>query len=409
MNVGLHNKSPHNVSADDRRRHFYLVGSTGSGKTTLLLNMLAQDFAADEGVCLIDPHGDAAEAALALIPSRRAKDLIYIDPASLAFPVAWNPLCGVLPDDRPRVADDVVEAMRAVWSESWGPRLEYQLWHFVYTLLSANSSLIGLSHISTNADFRRECIESVRDPAVLAFWNYWEKLGTRERNEWISPLLNKVGRLVGSPAIRNILGQVESTINLRRALDEQRILIVNLSKGKLGADNAGLLGALLVSGIVQAALSRADIPESKRAPFHLYVDEFQNFSTRTFETALSESRKYGLTICAANQFTSQLPESLRNSILGNVGNVISFRVGADDAPILGKHLDINPKTLQNLSNYEARGRFIVGGRVTEALALETLPPPKAINRRVSAMVNHSRLRFGRDRWKVEREIEKFLS
>jgi hypothetical protein len=273
MNVGKHDDNLWNVSADDRRLHFYLVGSTGSGKTTLLLNMLAQDFMAGEGVCLIDPHGDAAEAALALIPSHRAKDLIYIDPASLAFPVAWNPLCGVLPDDRSTMCDNIVEAMRSIWHENWGPRMEWQLWYFTYTLMCANHSLLGLGHISTNDDFRRKCIRQVNKRSVVDFWKYWEdKKNDRVRPDWISPILNKVGRLRGSDAIANILGQQESTINLRRALDERRIVIVNLSKGKLGADNAGLLGALIVSGIVQAALSRADMPERDRAPFHLYVD-----------------------------------------------------------------------------------------------------------------------------------------
>jgi Type IV secretion-system coupling protein DNA-binding domain len=407
--IGKHNKDLYNVSEDDRRRHFYVVGQTGVGKTSLLVNMIRQDMEAGEGICFIDPHGDAIEEVLKFVPWRRSNDLIYINPADMAFPVAYNSLYNVPPDDRPRVADNIVEAMRSVWWDSWGPRMEWQLVNFVRTLLDASSSLIGLNHISTNAAFREKCIRSVRDPSVLAFWDFWEGLKPNVRQDWIAPILNKVGRLVGSPAVRNILGQSESTIDIRRAMDEKRILLVNLSKGKLGDENAHLLGALLVSGIVQAALSRSDIPESERVPFHLYVDEFQSFSTRTFETALSEARKYALTVCAANQFTSQLPESLRNAVLGNVGNVISFRVGADDPPLLGRHLDIAPQALQDLSNYQARGRFIVGGRVTEAMFLETLPPPKAINRRVSQMVKHSQMRFGRDRKVVEERINKFLS
>ena len=386
----------------------YVIGSTGSGKTTLLLNMIGQDLR-EGGVCVLDPHGDLAQASLGLIPPDRRDDLLWLDPTS-ARPVAYNPLSRVPEDDRPRVADNITSAMRHVWHDSWGPRMEHILVNSLRTLLDADMTLLALPRLLTDDGLRREVTRKVRDPQVRAFWfvefGQWDQ---RFRQEAVSPILNKAGRLLAAPAMRNILAQRRSTLDLRRILDDGRILIISLAKGKLGEENAHLLGALVVSGIVQAALSRADVPESERAPFHIYVDEFQSFATKSFEVALSESRKYGLALCLANQFCSQLPESLQQAVLGNIGNVVAFRVGGDDAPVIGRHIDWQARELQDLSNFHAVGKFLVGGNPTQAMPLETLPPPQPVNHRVAAMVRHSQIRFGRDRKGVEASVEKFLN
>jgi hypothetical protein len=430
MIVGLHDGKPFEVSDADWRRGFYVVGASGSGKTTWLLNAMRQKIEAREGLAFIDPHGDASDQLLTLIPPHRAGDVILIEPAHLARSVPWNPLYNVHPDDHPRVADDIVASMKHVWIDSWGPRMEWVLINFIRTLLERNSTLYRLLHLSTNARLQRKDSKRIADPSVRAFWDTWWSWTPKQRSEALSPVQNKVGRLFGSAAIRNILGQDHSQldihpINLRDAMDKKCIIIVNLSKGKLGEENTHLFGSLLVAGIIYAALSRADVPEDERVPFNLFVDEVENFASTILDTGLSEGRKYKLTICAANQFTAQLDERLRNSIFGNVGNFVSFRVGPDDADILAKQFglhhpvsspdptmhdsavrDFCEKGLHSSQPLIQQAKYAAWAKVLregnpETLRMRALPPPPPTNLRSAQMVDFVRKKFGTDRALVE--------
>jgi hypothetical protein len=433
MILGLHNAEPYGISPEDWTRHNYCVGATRSGKTTLLLNLMAQAIEQGDGLCFLDPHGDAADELLALIPRHRANDLILIDLGYLERAVPWNPLYGVKPDDHARVADDVVSAMRHVWRESWGPRMQWILTNLVRVELVSHGSLWGVFTGSTNDSYLARRVRKSRDPSVRAFWDVWSAWDDRRRDEAMSPVINKLGALFGSDAIRNVLGQDRSKLDinpldLRQAMDNKAIIIVKLAKGRIGEENAHLFGALLVAGIVSAALSRADIPREQRVPFNLFVDEFQSFASTVFDTGLSEGAKYGLTICAANQFTAQLDERLRSSIFGNVGNLVSFRVGSEDAKALagqfGLHNPVqaadftatdNPlhdfcekgfhssMPLVQQPNYHAWARVLRGGN-PEMLQLQTLPPPPPVNPRVERMVEHNRKKYGTRRELVEASL-----
>ena len=287
------------LDPEERGRHLYIVGQTGTGKSTLLLNLIAQDLAAGQGLALLDPHGDLAEAALMHIPRARTNDLVYINPADTERPIGFNPLSGVPHDLRPIVADGVVSAFRHVWPESWGPRLDYILTNAVRALLDVpGATLLMLPRLLIDEAFRVQLVEHhVADPVIRAFWlNEYAGYGDHFRAEAVSPIQNKIGKALIEPRLRNMLAQPKSTITLRRLMDEGAIVICNLSKGRLGEGVAHLLGALLTTAIAQAALSRVDAAPADRRVFHLYADEFQSFATVSFALILSEARKYGLTL-----------------------------------------------------------------------------------------------------------------
>jgi Helicase HerA, central domain len=399
------------IAQDDRRRHLHIIGQTGTGKSTAILNLLSQDLAMGRGVALLDPHGDLAERALTLIPSRRAHQLVYLNPADLERPIGFNPLDRVPEDYQPVVADGVVAAFRHVWPDSWGPRLEYFLLNAVRALLDApGATLLGIPRLFTDEAYRDRITRTVRDPVVRAFW-LTEYAGYDQRflAEANSPILNKIGRVLSAPAIRNIVAQPRSTIDLRRMMDEGRILIVNLSKGAIGEGTAHLLGALITTGFAQAALSRADRPEAERRVFHLYADEFQSFATESFALILSEARKYGLTLTLGHQYLGQLSDQLRQAVLGNTGSFVAFRVGAEDAPLVADHLGLaNPGAVQDLSNFQAYGRFLADNAPTNAIHLRLYEAPQPVNSRTDRLVANSRIRFGRDRRKIEARIGRFF-
>jgi len=408
----LGNRGRHAIglSPEARARHLYIIGKTGTGKSTLLQNLIAQDFITARGCALLDPHGDLAETALSLLPTHRGDHLVYFDPSDLARPIGFNLLAHVPEDHRPLIADGIVSAFRAIWPEFWGPRLEHIFAHAVRTLMDVpNATLLHLPRLLQDDTYRSACLNHVSDPVVRAFWSHeYAAYPPRFREEAIAPVLNKVGRVLMTPAIRNIIAQPKSTINLRFMMDEGRVLIANLSKGALGEGPAHLLGALLVTALAQTALSRRNIPENERRPFYLYVDEFQSFATSGFSLILSEARKYGLNLILAHQYLDQLPDKLRDAVFGNAGSMIAFRTGAQDAPVIASQLDVaTPVQLKDLPNFLAWGSILTDGMPTNAFRLDTFNPPLPQHGRMEHLKRHSRIRFGRDREPIEEHITKF--
>ena len=404
MNIGTDFITGNAVHISDRRRHAYLIGQTGTGKSSLLLEMMVQDILNGEGFALLDPHGDLAEAVLKHIPTNRSHQLRYLNPADTERPVGWNPFSDV--ENPSRAADEIVGAFKSAYSESWGPRLEHFLINAVRLALDLpKSDLLTVHKLFTDDRFRMKVADRSSDPLIRSFWkNEYPSYDKRFLTEAKSPILNKLGRVLSSPDIRNILCQ-RSTIDLRMTMDEGRILICNLSKGSLGEGNAHLLGALLVSGIAQAAMSRKDIPEADRRPFHLYVDEFQNFATESFGTILSEARKYALTLTLAHQFGGQLSDRLRGAVMGNAGSVIALRLGAEDAPLLASHIGLaRPDPLKDLPNFHAYARLINRDVPTSPIHLVLPSPTEPTDDRSAQLIRNSRTRFGRDRATVEAGI-----
>lgn len=400
------------IAPDDRSRHLYAIGQTGVGKSVLLENLISQDLQSGIGVCFIDPHGQTAERIIELIPTRRRKQFIYLNPADLERPLGFNVLYNVLEDRKATVADDTVANMVGIFGASAiGPRSQQVLRNSLRALMdSEGTSLLCIPKLLTDKYYRSTIVEKTKDPFVRAYWvEQFEQYDARKRDDVISPILNKLDAFLSSPVIRNIVSQPVSTFDLRRTMDDGRILIVNLSKGAIGEENAHLLGALIITGIAQAALSRADTPEELRRPFHLYVDEFQNFSTTAFATILSEARKYALTLTIAHQYLAQIPEELRQAALGNVGSMLAFRVGAEDAQAMTRQLGWhNPDELQELPKHQAMGRFLSDGNLGNVTHLKTLPPPPAAHAKAHAYIADSARNFGRPRAQVERRIAAFL-
>ena len=400
-------REPFHLSADDRRRHVYLVGQTGTGKSNTLLDMARQDIQTGEGLAFIDPHGEAAEHLLGFISKKRTQHVVYLNPQDTERPVGFNPLSTVPPARRAAVADDIVSAFRHSFSDSWGPRLEHFLLNACRTILDQPSGdLLGIPLLFLNAKFRERALAYVSDPLTRLFWEEeYPSYSERILVEAHAPIFNKVSRILSSPAVRNVLCQPKSTIDLRSMMDEGCILIINASKGALGEGNAHFLGALIVSSLAQTALSRGE----NRRPFHLYVDEFQNFATDSFGLILSEARKYGLTLTLAHQYLAQLPEGLRQAVFGNCGSFLSFRVGAEDAPIIGKHIGLeNPRELQDLRNFRAIGRFLIGGEPRDAVRLAMNKLPEATPSNAGRVVSWSRNRKASERRVVEARIVRFL-
>lgn len=395
------------IKQKNRRGHIYVVGKTGTGKSTLMLNMLVSDSRQGRGAALIDPHGDLAEEVLQYIPEGRVKDVIYFNPADMEYPIAFNPLEKVHPDFHHLVASGIISVFRKLWPDFWGPRLEHILRHSILTLLEyPDSTLLDLPRLLTDKDFRRVVVACVTHQQVRDFWfNEFEKYSAWLKSEAASPILNKVGQFVTSTPLRNIIGQKENTFDLRKVMDESKILIVNLSKGKIGEDNSAMLGAMLVTKIQLAALSRADLHEVKRKPFYLFVDEFHNFITMSFSGILSETRKYGLNLTLAHQYIEQLDEKIRAAVFGNVGTLISFRVGAEDAKYLAREFYpvFQEVDLVNLPNYQIYLKLLIDGVSSRPFSAVTLPQPERERSYKEKIIAMSRSKYGRPRAEVEKE------
>lgn len=400
------------LSDADRRHHLYVVGKTGSGKTTLLRNLILQDIEAGRGVGVIDPHGDLAADVLEHIPRRRIEDVAYFDPSDEEYPVGLNLLGGVPRGQRHLVASGVVTALRGIWSESWGPRMEYILYATVAALLECdNVSLIGIPRMFTDDGFRAWVVRQVEDPLVRSFWvNEFARYDRKFVQEAVAPIQNKVGQLLMSPLLRNVLGQVRKRMDARSMMDDGRIFIANLCKGKLGADKANLIGALWVSQFELGAMARADVPESERREFHLYVDEFQSFVSDSFAHVLSEARKYGLSLTLAHQYLDQLKPAISDAVMGNVGSMVSFRVGYRDAGALeeafGKTYVAHQFT--SLSNSEVYAKLLIDGKDHDAFLGRTFPPRGEWHGHGATIIQRSREKYSTARSVVEDRIRRWF-
>lgn len=398
------------ILPDDRRRHVYIAGKTGMGKSTLLHRLVSSDIAAGRGIGLIDPHGDLCDAVLASVPAHRTNDVVLFDAGDAEFPLAFNILHCPDPSQRPLVASGVIAAFKKVWADFWGPRMEHILRNALLTLLDVpGTTLLSLQRLLTDKTYRETIVGQVGDAGRRAFWH--SEFGTwhpKLQAEAVSPILNKVGAFTSSPILRNIIGQARSTLDLRAVMDQERVLLCNLSKGRIGEDASALLGAFLVTGLQLAAMSRAAVAEERRKDHYLYVDEFQNYATESFATILSEARKYRLNITIANQFLAQVDEQTRAAVFGNVGSMIVFQLGLDDAEPLAAQLGaaLTPGDLLTLPRYQAYVRLLINGQPSRPFSLRTLPPPVVPDQRRPHIIRRtSRHRYGRPAAKVGQDIE----
>ncbi len=415
--IGLYNfrnqRKKFGIKVDDRRRHIYVVGKTGTGKTTLLRNMMIADIQSGKGVAVLDPHGEFADSLLDYVPEERVNDVIYFDPSDMANPIAFNPMEQVNPEFRHLVASGIMSVFKKIWVDAWSARMEYILNNTLLALLEfPDTTLLGVMRMFSDKEFRKRIVENLQDPVIKAFWrDEFANYGQRLEAEALAAIQNKVGQLVSNPLLRNILGQPRSTLNMREIMDQGKILVVNLSKGKLGEDNSALLGAMIITRFQLAAMSRVDMPERDRRDFFLYVDEFQNFATDSFANILSEARKYGLSLVLAHQYIGQLEAGdntrVRDAIFGNVGTIICFRVGASDAEFLEK--EFMPQFLQNdLVNLDFACvyiRLMIDGMASQPFSANTLPPmqPLLVSHR-DVIISNSRSRYSLPRAVVEKRI-----
>ena len=401
------------IKDHDRQRHVYVVGQTGMGKSTLLLNMLVQDIQKGKGVALIDPHGDLAEQLLEYVPQKRMTDVIYINPVDIDYPVGINLLAGDDTANRHLIASHLVDIFKKIWSDSWGPRLEYILRNTILALLECGGhTLLSIPRLLIDPEFRAVVLGRVQDPVVRTFWQVEYELYPKVfRTETISPIQNKVGQFLSVPVMRNILGQVKNKVDFRSAMDSGRILIVNLAKGRLGEDNTGLLGSLVVSKLFLTAMARSDMPVTNRTPFTVYIDEFQSFASDNFAHTLSEMRKFGLHLVLAHQYLAQLPLQLKSAVFGNVGTIIGFRIGAEDGEYLEKEYfpTFRASDLQSLSAYDIYVKLSIEGKTTDAFSARTLQEPAHQDSHRDAIIQLSRIRYGEDRSVVESRIESWMA
>lgn len=408
------------IKLDDRRRHIYIVGKTGMGKTSLLKNMAIQDIQAGKGIAFVDPHGEAAEELLDFVPSERVNDVIYFNPADVDYPIAFNVMEKVEISRKHLVASGLMGVFKKIWPDVWSARMEYILNNCILALLDyPDSTLLGINRMLADPDYRQRVVDKIEDPVVKFFWvKEFARYTQRYEVEATAAIQNKVGQLISAPLIRNIIGQVKSSIDIRKVMDEGKILILNLSKGKIGEDASRLLGALLITRIQLAAMSRVDIPEDQRKDFFLYVDEFQNFATEAFANILSEARKYRLSLILANQYLAQLEEmtptgrstKVRDAVFGNVGTIISFRVGAEDAEFLEKEFapEVLADDLVNLAKFNIYVKLMVGGVSTRPFSAETLPPPDPpAKSNKEKIIKVSREKYGTPKEIVEEKIKKW--
>ncbi|OGI97609.1 hypothetical protein A3I25_02130 [Candidatus Nomurabacteria bacterium RIFCSPLOWO2_02_FULL_42_17] len=405
------------IKKKDRRQHTYVIGKSGSGKSALLANMIIQDIARGEGVCVVDPHGELVESIVDAIPAERVKDVVYFNPADIDFHVGFN----VLQLDDPRhkhlVASGLMGIFTKIWANTWSARMEYILNNTILALLDTpGTTMLGIPRLLVDKDYRQQIISNLKDPVIRAFWVHeYETWKDQYRNEAIAPIQNKVGQFLSTSIIRNVVGQAKSTIDIFDIMNSGKIFLVNVSKGRIGEDNSSLLGGMIITKLQLAAMERVRIPEADRRDFYLYVDEFQNFVTDSFAGILSEARKYRLDLTIAHQYVGQLvtndSTAVRDSIFGNVGTAIMFRIGATDAEFMEKEFEpeFTPEDMVNLPNYTVYLKLMVDGVTSRPFSAVTLPPFKVpVSERTSAqIIESSRKLYCRPCGVVEEEINKW--
>lgn len=360
-------QTPFGIRQGDRRAHMYVLGKTGVGKSTFLANVICQDILAGEGVCLLDPHGDLVSQVHQIAQDARPNDLIYFNVPDLKCALGFNPLAHIQPAKRSLAASGILEVFKNMWADSWGPRTEHLLRNCILSLMDVPfSTLADILRLLQDMAYRRQVIPYISNPQVRLFWQQeFEGYTSRLRAEAIAPIQNKVGAFLSDPQLRAILTKQNNLLQPRVIMEQGKILLVNLSKGLIGQDTSSLLGALLVSSLGVAGLTRADTPESERRDFYLYLDEFQNISTNSLVSMLSELRKYKVNLILANQYLSQLSKSVQDALLGNIGTIIAFRVGPEDADLLSKEFYpvFNSEDFMNLPNYHFYVRLMANGKI----------------------------------------------
>lgn len=405
------------IKEDDRRRHMYIIGKTGMGKSNMMENMAIQDIRNGEGVCYVDPHGEGADKMLRAVPADRINDVIYFNPSDSEFPIAFNILEAVDEEKKNLVASGMMGVFKKIWPDVWSPRMEYILNNTILALLDyPGSTMLGVNRMMSDKDYRKTVYPKIKDPVVKSFWlNEFDKWEDRFRKEAVAAIQNKVGQFLSSYVIRHIVGQPKSSIDMRDIMDNKKILIVNLSKGRIGEDAMRLLGGMIVTKIQLAAMGRVDMPEEERKDFYLYVDEFQNFATESFANILSEARKYKLCLILAHQYINQLVfdsnTTVRDAIFGNVGTMVSFRVGADDAEHLEKEFEpvflIND--IVNLAKYHFYTKLMIDGVAGDAFSATALPPLNLLETQMNEakIIHNSRERYGKSKQEVEEKISRW--
>lgn len=405
------------IKQRDRRQHFYVVGKTGTGKSELLKNVILQDINNGEGIGVVDPHGELVEDILRKIPSSRINDVIYFNPSDMEHPIGFNVLEVPDPTYKHLVVSDLMAIFTKIWANVWSARMEYILQNCILALLDTpGTTLLGIPRILVDKNYRERIVKNIKDPVVRSFWTHeYETWRDQFRNEAIVPIQNKVGQFLNTPFVRNIVGQPKSTLNIQQVMNEGKILLVNVSKGRMGEDNSALLGAMIITKLQLASMERVRIVEEERRDFYLYIDEFQNFATDSFASILSEARKYRLNLTVAHQYIGQLvtdtSTKVRDAIFGNVGTMIVFRVGAADAEALESEFEPEFKIedICNLPNYNIYLKLMVNGITSRPFSAQTLPPMRwgESEDHSDKIIKVSRERYGMDRKEVEDRIEKW--
>lgn len=391
------------IKRQDRRLHMYVIGRTGMGKTSLLLNMILNDIHADEGLCFIDPHGDAVEQILDYIPPSRIEDVVYFNPADTEHPIPLNILEQTAPERRHLLVSGVISLFRKLFAEHWHHRQEHIMRNALLSLLESTErpTLLDLYRLLSDWRYRKGVIAGVKDPVLQTFWHHeFTKYVYQFKGEALAPIQNKIGAFLTSPVIRNIVGQAECRINFRDAMDSGKVLLVDLSKGRLGEDAASFLGGLVLLKLQLAALSRVDMPENARRDFYLYIDEFQSFvANEGIDTILSEARKYRLSLILAHQYLGQLEDRLRSAIFGNAGTIVAFPVGPENGDTLERQFspNITREDLINQDRHHIYLRLAIDGKTSQPFSAVTLPPMYRFQSRgtAAAVVHASRSRYSR--------------
>lgn len=398
------------IKAKDRRRHMYIIGQTGTGKTTIMENMAIADIKNGSGIGIIDPHGEFADLMLDYIPDERIKDVVYFNPSDLNWPISFNVMEDATPESRHLISSGLMAVFKKIWPDVWSARMEYILNNTLLALLEyPDTTLLSINRMLSDKNYRQVVVDYVKDPMVRSFWvNEFANYNEKYQTEAVAAIQNKIGQFISNPLIRNIIGQTHSKINLREIIDNGKILIVNLSKGLIGEDNSALLGAILITELQLAAMSRVNMPEAERPDFYLYVDEFQNFSTDSFANILSEARKYHLNLIMAHQYVAQLNDTVRDAIIGNVGTMVLYRLGIEDAMYFENQCkrQFSAIDISNLPNYNFYMRLMVDGYVSEPFSALNIPPFERIK-----FENREKIKeYSRSLYSGKRdEVEKIIS